>query len=1044
MEKFSKEFYASRIEDWITKYIKLKELCKLIKTIKRDIEKNGGQIIRKSERFSIANLEESQRPTLTTPLDRHSVGLSALEDPDGLFNKNQKIFNTPLMFEINEMFTEIENLEYGDDIKIFLYFLTIEVHNVYVFYLSIEKNIFMRVNEHSYNRKKYKSFTEQELLEELTDLTDITYLLYSFYSYIDLNVKAVQEILKYFDDHFQILNHNICMNNLYFKKYLNKKESDLKYILSFKIIIESCALIESYYQEIVKLSNSKEIKEQKKELKEVLSYLNEKDTDRVNDDIHEVYLKQKDLHINNIIKQKKNIKIDIQNSYCVDVHQQEDFYKRLGEKEYDEEIRIKTTPKNMHNLIFLYFHMFIYSFFYIMPYLVFYFFFVQNKINIYYIGFILTSTHLGNFVSKIVINYFSEKYKIKFIFFCICFILSFILSIYSEKFMQKEVEEIDEKNFFIFNLASRFIFGFSCGRLLTRKYIVQFLPESEIKFFSLVYIIIIYVGILSGIVINFILKDMKPLYIGILALYVKNYFFVFLIGAITSLIYLILIIIIFTEPTEATMLRQYRTFSEHKVKFDEDEDKRESITEEKNICDYKELYDENETGDETRKLNKLIIKSYNENSRKTNTDNDNNDDNDNDNENEDNDNNDENDNENYEEIFDERTSSKRMTMNLLESKEEEKKDKNDNNNNIIENNENDNEKEPDFLSTPLNISSIRNKESKNETNLELSSNFMKTSNSNSNSNRNSNTNSNRISNNIIKDVKNNNNNNNNGEELMSAEEIKGLNSIEKELINMNEKNNFDDVNLMPNELERIRKNHYKNNSNYLCSFLVFVSILLLTTSLNEFILLSIPLCFLYKGEFGVLYLSEKDVILMVMALQIFSFPFLIFVRMMKAFNVERRLLLIFYAVLFGLMCIFLFLNLLNYIKLEDNIDINLFETKNVLYRMGIVLVFIISNLIEGATHLLSNKIIPSFVKFCKINNKYIISYSTVFGKIIGGLIFSLICLFDEHNTFFQNTKVYKYNIILFSSLTIILFSLFIISYKRLRIRAISKLFFISD
>ena len=125
MDKFSKEFYASRIEDWKAKYIKLKELCKLIKTIKLDIEKNGGQIIRKSERNSIANLEEFQRPTLSAPLDRHSVGLSVLEDPDGLLNKNEKIFHTPLMFEINEMFTELDTLEYGDDIKIFLYLPTV-------------------------------------------------------------------------------------------------------------------------------------------------------------------------------------------------------------------------------------------------------------------------------------------------------------------------------------------------------------------------------------------------------------------------------------------------------------------------------------------------------------------------------------------------------------------------------------------------------------------------------------------------------------------------------------------------------------------------------------------------------------------------------------------------------------------------------------------------------------------------------------------------------------------------------------------------------
>ena len=427
MEKFSKEFYASRIEDWITKYVKVKELCKLIKSIKKDIEKNGGQIVLMNDRNPSINFEEYQRVQNSniSQLDRHSVGLSVLEDTEGLFNKNEKIFQTPLMFEINEMFTELKELEFADDMKIFLYFLTIEVHNVYVFYLSIEKNIFMRVNEHSNSRKKYQTMTEKELLDELVDLTDITYLMYSFYSYIDLNVQAVQEILKYFDNHFQIINHNICMNKLYFKKYLTKKESDLKYILSFKIIIESCALIESYYHEIIKINNSAEIKAQKKELKEVLSYLNEKNTDRVNDEIHEVYLKQRDIHYNNIIKQRKNVDIDIQNSFCIDVHQQEDFYKRLGEKQYDEEIQIRTTRKNIHNLLFLYIHTFIYSFFYIMPYLVFYIYFVENNINIYYLGFILTSTCIGNFISKIIINSISEKIKIKVIFSCIIFYFKF-------------------------------------------------------------------------------------------------------------------------------------------------------------------------------------------------------------------------------------------------------------------------------------------------------------------------------------------------------------------------------------------------------------------------------------------------------------------------------------------------------------------------------------------------------------------------------------------------------------------------------------------
>ena len=998
MEKFSKEFYASRIEDWITKYIKVKELCKLIKSIKKDIEKNGGQIVLMNERNQSVNFEENQRVQNSniSQLDRHSVGLSVLEGTEGLFNKNEKIFQTPLMFEINEMFTELKELEFADDMKIFLYFLTIEVHNVYVFYLSIEKNIFMRVNEHSNSRKKYATMSEKELLDELVDLTDITYLMYSFYSYIDLNIQAVQEILKYFDNHFQLINHNICMNKLYFKKYLTKKESDLKYILSFKIIIESCALIESYYHEIIKINNSEEIKAQKKELKEVLSYLNEKNTDRVNDEIHEVYLKQKNIHYNNIIKQKKNVDINTQNSFCIDVHQQEDFYKRLGEKQYDEEIQIRTTRKNIYNLIFLYFHTFVYSFFYIVPYLVFYIYFVENNINIFYLGFILTSTSLGNFISKIIINSISEKIKIKVIFFCICFILSFVLSIVSNVYAQ---DNVNTKMFFIINLISRFIYGFSCGRLTTRKYIIQFLPESEIKFFSLVYILIIYIGMLCGVLINFKLKDMKPLII--FSFYIDKYASIFAIGAISSFIYLILIFIFFTEPTKASMLNQTRAElnPESNEKIDE-EDEEDSINEGKNIYDYKELSDENETKDDSNKVFNYIFRGSGSSNGRNTTNKaliivsqnleENNDDIKN-------------------KTFDEKLS-KGFTENLIESKD------------TLPPTESNIEKESDDISTPLNISSIKNKDSKNTTNLE--------------SNRNSN--SNTFTNKLTKNLSNN--------DLISAEEMKGLNSIEKELIEMNNQNNFNDVNLMPNELERIRKNHFTNNRSYLCAFYVFISILFLTNAINEFILISVPICFLTSKKIKTKdkpILHELNIVIIIFVLQIFSFPFIIFIRMMKTFNVERRLLLIFFAILSGLMIFFIICKIFFYQKLDNSVN-NIYSTENILYQAAIIIVYILSNFIEGTTHLLSNKIIPSFVKICNINNRYLISTSTVFGKILGGLIFCILCLMDNGIPIFEKTHIFKYNVFIFSTLTIILFIFFVFSYKKLRVRAISKLFYIND
>ena len=224
MDKFYKEFYASRLEDWKNKYIKLLELRKLVKLIVKDIEKHGGKITRKQGRYSFYEDTRNSRPSIQ--LDRHSVGLSVFEDKENLFDKNDPIFETPVMYEIENTFDEIDNFSYSDDIKIFLYFLQIEIHNVYVFYLNQEKEIYNRTNEHLYKRKHINEMKETEVLEELNDLTEIAYLTYSFYLYSDLNIEAIHQILKYFDEHFMSINNNTSLHKLFFKKYLSQNESD--------------------------------------------------------------------------------------------------------------------------------------------------------------------------------------------------------------------------------------------------------------------------------------------------------------------------------------------------------------------------------------------------------------------------------------------------------------------------------------------------------------------------------------------------------------------------------------------------------------------------------------------------------------------------------------------------------------------------------------------------------------------------------------------------------------------------------------------------
>ena len=874
MDKFYQEFYSSRLEDWKNKYIKLLELRKLVKLIVKDIEKHGGKITRKQGRYSIFEDIRNSRPSIQ--LDRHSVGLSVFEDKENLFDKNDPIFETPVMFEIENTFDEIDKLSYSDDIKIFLYFLQIEIHNVYVFYLNQEKEIYNRTNEHLYKRKHINEMKESEVLEELNDLTEIAYLTYSFYLYSDLNIEAIHHILKYFDEHFMSINNNTSLHKLFFKKYLSQSESDLKYILNFKIVIESTALLESYRKELIKLyPKNDEIKIQAKELNEVLSYLISKNTDRINEDIYEVYNSNEK---GGVIKQKKNIDVDIQNSYFIDVHKADDYLKTLEESQYDKKMKIRMTKKNKINIAILFIYIMLNSIYYIIPYSLIYLNFNEDEENYKYFGVILCSTHIGTLISRSIYSYFT-KFKKAYIFYCICFIFSFIFMI-SPDFIDSKLGII---NISLLSI-SRFLLGLSNERIITRKYFILFIPESKMTFFSAFFLSISYLGFILGVSLIFFIEKF-PIFINI-----KKELFLHLVGLIISIVHLILIIIFFTEPNideEGNMLTQ-KILSLSQVTDDVNEE------------DYKE-YKENEKKSERYKVK-------------------------------------ENDNDNL-------------------------KDKNDSLL-LVENNH-----------------SINLEKGKDE-----SFNLIGKKN----------------------------------EKVISKEELKGLNSLEEDIIKMNDNSNFDDVNLLGNELERIKNNHKHNNKVYRKSFLSFIITLFLCNMINEYILIKTP--FILREIYSDFEMQKKIIPATFIILLLLSFPLIVFCRIIKKFDIEKKLLLIFYIFVFIiLVLIFLF---------------NYFEHSNKKYFLIIIfIIYLINNCLEGITHLLIEKIIPSFVKFCGKNMKSLFSHGIHFGKALGDFSFFLF-YFILNNT---DKKLGKVESVFFISLTFIFFIISLVCYKSLRVRAFAKL-----
>jgi hypothetical protein len=239
---------------------------------------------------------------------------------------------------------------------------------------------------------------------------------------------------------------------------------------------------------------------------------------------------------------------------------------------------------------------------------------------------------------------------------------------------------------------------------------------------------------------------------------------------------------------------------------------------------------------------------------------------------------------------------------------------------------------------------------------------------------------------------------------------------------MNDNSHFDDVNLLGNELERIKNSQINNNKVFRKSFLSFVITLFLCNMINEYILIKTP--FILREIYDKFEMQKKIIPATFIILLLLSFPLIVFCRIIKKFDIEKRLLLIFYIFVFIiLVLIFLFYH---------------FKHSNKKYFFIIIfIVYLINNFLEGITHLLIEKIIPSFVKFCGKNMKSLFSHSIHFGKALGDFSFFLFYFFLKNTD--TDKKLGKVESVFFISLTFIFFIISLVCYRSLRVRAFAKL-----
>jgi hypothetical protein len=257
----------------------------------------------------------------------------------------------------------------------------------------------------------------------------------------------------------------------------------------------------------------------------------------------------------------------------------------VEEKQYDSKMRIKLTKKNKINICILFFYIFFNSIFYIIPYYSLYFNYKERQekdINknkgemIAFIGIIICSTHIGILMSRLIYACFS-KFKKAYIFYCISFMFS-LLFILSSLFIKLNNITINIYIHVIIYSISRLFLGLSNERIITRKYLLLFIPESRMKNFSVLFLITSYIGFIAGACLNFCVDLFPEDPITIKTYDLDKDCFIYIIGTIISFILLLVILILFTEPNiddEANMLtQQILTMSQVTDDCDTEEEKK--------------------------------------------------------------------------------------------------------------------------------------------------------------------------------------------------------------------------------------------------------------------------------------------------------------------------------------------------------------------------------------------------------------------------------------------------------------------------------------
>ena len=527
MVKYGKLYRELQLEEFKGNYIDYKKLKQKIKIIQNSLPESGSNDI-------------SMRMTT---------------------NQNKKLITTiSSSFDENDI---QDNDKYQALVNEFTNLLNEEFQKCYKFFKSVRKKLHIKLNNHLYTQTNYTTYNLEQFLEEINNIRNTIYLSKCLNEFINDNMNELKKILKKFDKKFSIYFGNIGPK--YILENLSNENSDMEYLLQFKIIDEASIICESnliLLNECFKefcINNQNIPNEKINEFELKLNSINKfmKDIDEI------IYFRIQYKEWFYFLK--KNVKIISKsnlfknlmfNPILFSAYHKDDlmnkFLARRDQIKDIEKIQIKMTSSNKINITLIIIHNFFYNTLIsgIYPLLFELMGETKEESFIPYSLLIIASTYFFSYFSIMFHHYFGNRnIKCAYVVSYLLFMLGSASYIFSyQKNEDNQFNSILFKSSMIGFLAfSRIIIGLGATPTVGKNYILNYSSKYFLPYISKIYVFFSILGHSFGPLIGFFLYEIDDIKFTDY-LYYSKFNCIGWYGFVISFLLLLFHLILFTPP----------------------------------------------------------------------------------------------------------------------------------------------------------------------------------------------------------------------------------------------------------------------------------------------------------------------------------------------------------------------------------------------------------------------------------------------------------------------------------------------------------------